>query len=209
MKIDAENSLIQKLEFPKRNTTEGLGINCHNSKIEKNYVPTNFEESCCWLYHLQAIYGVPSKFIDEILQIQNQHHLENLKGKKTSSIRYQVFFLKTNKQTNKQTDNQLNKKKNNNNKVEKLTSYKHYNIKLNSGNQIQYLPLTYSWQQKMTKDQNEEDTAKIVLYWDPFKNFRTKGESTGYFFFLCLIIITMNDFLKIYCRRSILFTNRR
>ena len=127
---------------------------------------TQQEEAQTWIYKLAITKGVPATAINEILDPKNRNHLNLLQGQKMRG-------LKT--------------------KIKAQFPFKGYKVSLKSGTKIHYISIPTILQRISQKKKLDPRGKKIILYWDGFKTFRTKGISTGKET-VCFFIFFLNCF---------------
>ena len=171
-------SFYKKPAFQDRNSEAGLQTTLRNLEFEKRMTWTAKEKAMAWLVRRATLQGIPATFLDALLEPDNLNHLQELRGETMSKI-----------------------KKNLDSKIYFLG----HEISLKSGTKVTYVPITHSLQRSMLSKKAEKinETASTipaeamwkeleskgffidgrnqvsVLYWDPFRKWRSKGGSTG------------------------------
>ena len=171
-------SFSKKPAFDARNTKAGLNTTLENLTWEKNQLWSEKEKAMAWLVRRATLQGIPATFLDTLLEPENLGHLQSLKGETVSKMKK---------------------------KLDEKIYFLGHEVALQSGTKVTYIPISHSLQRNtMTKKAEEvNNTAQTipaeamwkeleskgffkegrnqasVLYWDPFRKWRSKGGSTS------------------------------
>jgi len=169
----------KKPDFDSRNTESGLKRTLENLRLERSQPWSEKEKAMAWLSRQATLQGVPATFLDALLRPENFQKLALLGGETAAKMK------KT---------------------LDKKVYFAGYEKSLASGTKVTYTPVTHALQrsmmgEKMARAVNDTATAVpaealwkaleekgfftegrnqvSVLFWDPFRRWRSKGGSTG------------------------------